>query len=456
MMRLIWLASVVVVLAAPAAATSPPFERRTLANGAVLLVSEQRAVPMVDIEILVDAGSRRDPRGKEGLAQLTADLLNEGTERYTASELAEAVDRLGASLSTHAGIDYASLNLRALSKHLDSGIELLSEVLLRPTFAREELDRRVEAVLASMRAAEDNPGWLAYRAFVDEVFDDEPYGHLSEGTAEAVASIRREDVTSFFTRHYAPQGAIVTVVGDVAADDVQARLERAWSSWRRAADHKDLAYPEPSRSAAGVTVIRKPLSQTNILLGHRGIERKHPDYYAVEVMNHILGGGGFGSRLVDRIRTRGGLAYSVGSGFSTPQFPGSFRVSMQTKSDSTLEAIRLVCDELRRIRLEPVSAEELEAAKLYLTGNFPLQLDSNGQVAGLLASPGFLDLGDRYAEEYVRRIQAVSADDVQRAARQHVRPEDLRLVLVGDTDWDRSTRSPTVCAPAGSEAPTES
>ena len=348
------------------------------------------------------------------------------------------------------------MNLRALSKHLDSGIELLSEVLLRPTFAREELDRRVEAVLASMRAAEDNPGWLAYRAFVDEVFGDEPYGHLSEGTAETVATMRREDVTSFFTRHYAPQGAIVTVVGDVAVDDVQARLERAWSSWRRAADRKDLAYPEPSSSAAGVTVIRKPLSQTNILLGHRGIERKHPDYYAVEVMNHILGGGGFGSRLVDRIRTRGGLAYSVGSGFSTPQFPGSFRVSMQTKSDSTLEAIRLVCDELRRIRLEPVSAEELEAAKLYLTGNFPLQLDSNGKIAGFLASIEFFDLGDRYAEEYVRRIQAVSADDVQRAARQHVRPEDLRLVLVGDTDWDRSTRSPTVCAPAGSEAPTES
>lgn len=421
--------------AAAGAADAPPFARRTLANGAVLLVSEQRALPMVDVEILLDAGSRRDPDGREGLASLTADLLNEGTARHDASSLAEAVDGLGASLTTGAAVDSASVDLRVLRKDLERGLELLAEVLLQPTFPAAELERRREAVLAGMRAAEDNPGLLGYRAFLGLVYGGEPYGHLTEGTPEAVRAITRDDVRAFYARHYGPGRAIVTVVGDIGADEAVALLNEALGGWQAGADAAPFAYPEEADAAPAVRVIRKPLSQTNIVLGHRGIARDDPDYYAVEVMNYILGGGGFGSRLLDRVRTEHGLAYAVSSGFATPKFPGSFRVSMQTKRESTREALRLTCAELLRIRSEPVDDDELEGAKLYLTGNFPLQLDSNRKIAAFLGSIEFFGLGDDYARRYVERIAAVTKDDVQRAAREHLHPERLHLVLVGDVDW---------------------
>ena len=229
--------------ATPAPAASPPFVRQSLANDAILLVSEQRQLPIVDIEILLDAGSRRDPKGKEGLANLTADLLNEGTATRNASELAEAVDRLGASLSSSAGIDTASIDLRVLRKDLDAGLALLAEVLLRPAFPAGELTRRREAVLAAMQAAEDQPGWLAYRAFIGSVFGDEPYGHLVEGTPEAVAAITRRDVLEFYRRNYAPQRSIITVVGDVGTDEIAAKLNHALATWS-GSDAEAFAYPQ--------------------------------------------------------------------------------------------------------------------------------------------------------------------------------------------------------------------
>ena len=436
------LAAAIGIAATTASATTPPFERNSLDNGAVLLVSEQRALPMVDVEILLDAGSRRDPEGREGLANLTADLLNEGTRQRGATALAEAVESLGASLSSGASIDTASLHLRVLRKDLDAGIALLAEILLEPSFPPDELERRREAVLAGMRAGEDRPGWLAYRAFLDAVFAGEPYGHLVEGSKEAVKAIRREDVQSFYRQHYGPQRAIITVVGDVGADEIAVKLGKALDGWNaRASD--PFTYPAPGAASPEIRVVAKPLTQTSIVLGHRGIERNHPDYYAVEMMNYILGGGGFGSRLLDRIRTQAGLAYSVSSAFATPKYPGSFRVTLQTKKESTVEAVRLTCEELLRIRSEPVSDEEIEGAKLYLTGNFPLQLDSNRKIAGFLSSIEFFGLGADYAETYVERINAVTADDVQRAARDHIHPDRLELVLVGDTQW--SAAEPLDC-----------
>lgn len=426
--------------AAGAGADTPPFERRTLANGAVLLVSEQLALPMVDVEILVDAGSRRDPEGKEGLASLTADLLNEGTRRHSASALAELVEGLGASLSSGAGVDNASVDLRVLRQDLDQGLALLAEVLLHPTFPEAEIARRREAVLAGMRAAEDSPGWLAYRAFLGAVYGDEPYGHLTEGTVESVKRIARTDIAGFYGRHFGPQRAIVTVVGDVGADEIETALNGALAEWKARAPSDPFGYPEITASPPAVQIIAKPLTQTSIALGHRGIARDDPDYHAVEVMNYILGGGGFGSRLLDRIRTEKGLAYSVSSGFATPQFPGSFRIAMQTKKESTDDAVRLTCEELLRIRREPVSEDELEGAKLYLTGNFPLQLDSNRKIAGFLSSIEFFRLGDDYARSYLARIAAVTADDVLRVAREHLHPGRLHLVLVGDVDWKPGER----------------
>jgi len=416
-----------------AEASGPAATRSTLPNGARLIVSEQHVLPMAVIEILVDAGARRDPRGKEGLANLTADLVTEGTRSRTASQIKESVDFIGAGLSTSADTDFAVLSLTVLSKDLDTGLALLTDVLLHPTFPEAEVARRREAALATIRTEEDNPGSVAQRAFVEAVFRGEPYGHPAIGTADSVRRLTRADIEAFYKQHYRPDGTIIVVAGDVAVADVEQRLQLALKEWT-SRQTEAFEYPVASVARPETVRIEKPITQANIILGHRGVARDNPDYYALTVMNFILGGGGFTSRLLDNIRTKAGLAYSVASSFIAGKSPGSFQVSMQTKNESASDAIARTCAELERIRREPVGDEELSDAKLYLTGSFPLRLDSTAKIAGFLAQVEFFDLGADYADTYVQRINTVTKDDILRVAQQYVHPDELQLVVVANLD----------------------
>lgn len=427
----ILIAVMLAAITSGAAANPLQHERQTLPNGAVLLVSEQRNVPMVVVQILLDAGARRDPAGKEGLANLTADLLTEGAGKRTASEISDTIDFIGASLSSGAGVDTATVGLTVVRKDLDTGLGLLADVLLRPAFPAAEVERRREAVLASMKANEDQPGYVAGRAFTEMLFRGEPYGHLAHGTPAGVKATTRKDILDFYRQHYRPERAIITVVGDITAADAVAMFGKVLADWKPGTE-ATFDYPDQPAPAATVIKIQRPVTQANVILGHMGVARADADYYAIEVMNFMLGGGGFGSRLLDRIRTKGGLAYSVGSGFSTPQFPGSFRIVLQTKNETAGQAIALACEEVERIRREPVTDEELSNAQLYLTGSFPLQLDSNAEIASFLTEIEFFGLGADYADAYAKRIKAVTKEDILRVARKHLRPEDISLVVLGD------------------------
>jgi zinc protease len=426
-------AALVVLAVAPAYAAGPQAVRRTLANGARLVVSEQRALPMVVMQVLLDAGSRRDPRGQEGLANLTAEVLTEGTASRSASQISDAVDFIGAGLDAAADTDYAALTLTVLSKDLQTGLDLLADELLRPTFPEAELSRRREAVLAALRASEDNPGSVAQRAFLGAVFPDEPYGHQVVGTPEAVRRLRRADLVTFYQQHYRPEGAIIVVVGDVSATDIEERLARALKDWTHGGA-PSFHYPVRGASPPEVVRIEKPITQANIILGQRGITRDNPDFYTLSVMNFILGGGGFTSRLLDNIRTKAGLAYSVASFFAAGKSAGSFQLVMQTKNESATDAIARACDEMQRIRREPVTEDELSGAKLYLTGSFPLRLDSAAEIAGFLAQVEFYNLGADYADAYMEKINAVTRDEVLRVARVYLQPAQLALVVVGNLD----------------------
>ncbi|MCK6556629.1 insulinase family protein [Candidatus Binatia bacterium] len=406
-------------------------QRRVLPNGAVLLVSEQRNLPIVIVQLLLDAGARRDPAGKAGLADLTADLLTEGTAQRSAAQISETTDFLGARLGAGADTDYALVTLSVLADHLEEGLNLLADILLQPSFPEAEVGRRREATLAGLKASEDNPGYVAQREFVRTVFPDQPYGHLVSGTPASVSRLTRDDVLAFYRTHYRPERAIMAVVGDVAAADIEARLNAALREWKPGGAGP-FVYPDAPPVPPAVETIHKPISQANIILGQRGIARDNPDYYAVTVMNFILGGGGFTSRLLDDIRTKAGLAYSVSSGFSVNKAPGSFQVTMQTKTASTADAIRRACATIEGMRAAPVTDEELSGARQYLTGSFPLRLDSNSKLAGFLVQTEYYNLGLDYAETYAQRIDAVTRDDVLRVARQYLHPEEMILVVVGD------------------------
>jgi zinc protease len=433
MRRLLWCAALIpILLSAPRAqGGTPPAQYDRLANGATLIVSEQANLPIVIVQVTLDAGARLDPPDKAGLASLTADLLTEGTTKRSASEISDAVDCLGASLSTDADTDYASVGLGVLKKDLPAGLDLLTDIVLHPKFAEAEIARRREAVLAGIRSAEDNPGTVAQKAFQRTLFGSGPYGHPVEGTAESVPRITRGDIQAFYARYYHPGRAIITVVGDVATAEIRAQLESALAAWNGGAG-EPFQYPAFTMPAQRLVTIDKPITQANIILGERGVARDNPDYYALTVMNYILGGGGFSSRLLDNIRTQGGLAYSVASFFTVNKSPGSFQVVMQTKSASAAEAIKRARAEIDRIRREPVEDAELSEAKRYLTGSFPLRLDSDRKIAGFLSQVELYGLGRDYADTYAQRINALTKDDVLRVAQKYIDPDRLILVVVGD------------------------
>lgn len=414
-----------------ARATSLQASVSTLPNGATLIVSEQRNVPMLLVRVWIDAGSRRDPPGKEGLANLTADLLTEGTETRSATLIGEEIDFIGGTLESSASTDYAEASLRVLSKDLDVGLDLLADVLLRPAFAPAELERRREAVLASIESARDRPSIVADKAFKRALFGSAPYGHPTEGSEEAVARITARDVREFYGQHYRPGSAAVIVVGDLGADEARRRIEKALASWveGRAPEFR---YPAATEAAAEQIRIERPVSQANVVLGHLGLARGNPDFEAVSVMNYILGAGGFSSRLMDSIRTNAGLAYSIASYFTSNRDPGSFQVVLQTKNASVADAVGRARAEIERIRSEPVSEQELEDAKRYLIGSFPLRLDSIPEISAFLAQTWLYGLGVDYAEVYARRVAAVTRDDVLRVARQYLHPDRLIEVIVAD------------------------
>lgn len=414
-------------------------ETATLSNGIALVTSHQTSVPMVVVRVVIDAGSRYDPDGKGGLASLTADLLTEGTARRDASAIKEQVDFLGAELDASTNVDCASVHLRIVRKEVAAGVELLADLIRNPTFPEAEVARRREAALAAIRSAEDDPNRVASRVFRQAVYRGEPYGHPVEGTEQSVATLRRADVVSFHRRYYRPAQTTVIVVGDLAPAEATDLFERALGDWANPGGELPTYRPAPASPPERI-VVEKPVPQAAVVLGHRGVRRDDPDFEALVVMNHILGGGGFGSRLLDDIRTEAGLAYSVTSFFGAGQWTGNFQVVLQTKNESVADAVGRVRAQIERIRNEPVSEAELEDARRYLTGSFPLRLDSNNDIAAFLAELAAFRLGFDYAPRYLQRIAAVTREDVRRVAREHLRPDELIEVIVGRPPVDAVER----------------
>ena len=419
-----------VALAAPLRAGLVP-KRSVLDNGIVLLTSEQKALPMVSIELLIDAGSRYDAPNREGVANLVAKLLTYGTKRRTALQINETLDFLGASLSTRCSDDLASVSMTILKKDLTTGLELLGDILINSTFPQQEIERQKQSVIASIKARDESPGDIAQRRFAAALFPQSPYGRPVEGTETSVKGIQQKSLREFYERYYRPNRSILAVVGDVSEQESTQALNQAFRSWRKGEPGGKPLVPSVIGSSQVIRV-NKDLTQANIMMGHEGVPRNHPDYYAIQVMNYILGGGGFSSRAMDSIRNERGLAYSVYSHFGAEKSHGTFVFVMQTKNDTAEEAIRIAREEIRRMREQPVTDQELDDAKNYLTGSFPLRLDTNHKVASFLAQVEFFRLGLDYPDRYADLIRKVTREDVQRVAKAYLHPEKLITVVVGN------------------------
>jgi zinc protease len=409
----------------------PPVQRTVLPNQLVLLVCEEHSLPFVTFQLLIDSGSRKDPPGEEGLAYLTARGLLLGTSERTVNAMNEELDFMGASLNSSSGRDYATLSLRVLKKDLDKGFNLFMGVLTQPTFPEEEIRREVEKVLAAIQSAEDQPEEVAEKEFQKTLFLTSPYGHPVEGTKESLPQLTREALVRFYRTYYHPNNAILTVVGDITPNEVERKLLPRLAKWPMGEIPK-VPFITTFAKEQKTVKIDRAITQANIILGHAGVNRENPDYYSLTVMNYILGGGGFSSRLVEEIRNKRGLAYSVASFFDPGKYPGAFQIILQTKNASAREAISLALQQMERIRKEPVSEKELEGAKKYLIGSFPMRLDTQGKLANFLSQIEYFGIGLDYPEKYSSFIRLVSGEEVLRVARTYLHPENYILVVVAN------------------------
>lgn len=433
---LILMLAVVSPLIVPIIAKSaePLGKRITFNNGMVLLLSEKHEIPMVTVSMAIKAGSVVEPADKPGLASLTASLLTQGTAKRTASQISREIDFIGSSLSVSGGDDYASAGLRVLKKDIKTGFDLLSDVLMHPVFDQKEIDRKVKETLAAIQQQKEEPAVIAGEAFTKAVFGNHPYGKTSDDVAAFLPKLVRQDIYDFYTRRYGPNDVIIAVVGDVTEKEIVSLLNDQFKGWKNAERPETGREKPPVIGSIIIKKLDKNITQANIAMGHLGISRENPDYYTVMIMNYILGGGGFSSRLMDNIRDNRGLAYDVHSSFSAQKEPGSFRAWMQTKSESANESIGEIFKELKRIRTEPVLEKELADAKAYLTGSFPLRMDTYAKIAGMMTSIEIYNLGLDYPQKYPALINAVTREDILRAAKKYLDPDRMVIVVLGNQE----------------------
>lgn len=402
------------------------------ANGITVLVLEQHFLPIVEIHTLIKTGSAQDPPDKAGLANLVASLLDEGTTTRTSKQLAEQIDFVGGALEAKASEDFTTASARVLKKDIDLGFTLLADMLQHPAFYKQEFERIRTQLLGEMASDNDDPGHIAMKAFNQLVFHGHPYRWPVNGTEETLNKITLADVQAFYGREYSPSQVILTIVGDVTLEQATALAQTHFGAWKKGtATARNMKNPSPVERRT-VQLIEKDLTQSTIVLGHGGLPRTHPDFYSVTVMNYILGAGGFSSRLMDSIRDKQGLAYGIMSHFDARLMPGSFWVNLQTKTETTNQAITGVLSEIKSIRDAPVSDQELAEAKSFLIGSFPLRFDSTAKLAQVLAQVEFYGLGFEYFSEYPNWIDRVTKEAVQRVAKQYLDPKRYALVVVGN------------------------
>ena len=404
----------------------------TLSNGATLLVSEQHQLPMVTVMVEFDAGTRRDPKGKEGLAELTARCLSQGTKELTAPEFDQKVDFMGSEVGVATERDYSTAGMTTLTKYQDDTLKLLAGILTEPGLRDADIERKRAEQVAEIKAAEEQPGYTADVEFVKDLFGDSPYGHPGAGYSDSVAKISDDDVRGFYHDHYKLGGAIIAVAGDVKADEVKVSLEKELAGLTGTVAPQAEPPPIAVPSGLHVKLIDRDVAQANIIMGSGGVARSNPDFYRLKVMNYILGGGGFSSRLVKIVRSEHGLAYSVDSGFEPGKFQGAFTIGLQTKNQSSNQAIDLILQQIREIQEKPVSDAELDGAKKYLVGSFPLNIERQSAIASFMIQVEFYGLGLDYADQYPKLIGSVTKDEVLAVAKKYLHPDAMIVVAVAN------------------------
>jgi zinc protease len=409
----------------------PPFREMQLENGLRIIVVEHSGQPLANVSLYVRSGAAAESAELAGLAGMVAELVTKGTATRSATEIAETIERVGGQLNSSAGNDWLTVSSSVLTDHLPLAFELIGDVALRPTFPDEEVAVTRRRTLSGLQAQLGQPGTIAQRQFLRDVYGvDHPYGVSPiPGTVEAIS---RDDLVRFHTDHFTADNALLVVSGVVDATGVEALARQHFGEWRRGAPVRAALPQPPVRQQTRIALVHRPGSvQSNIRLGHLAIRPDNPDYFPLTVLNNIVGGG-TDARLFQILREERGWTYGAYSQLTRPVDIGYFAAQAEVRTEVTDSALSEMLRQLHRIRDERVPADEFEGAKSFLAGSFPLRIETAGQIAGQIATARLLGLPIEYMSEFPQRIMAVTVDDVQRVAREYVRPDRASIVVVGD------------------------
>jgi len=409
----------------------PPYAVKTLANGLQVIAVSHHEQPVVSLRLIVRAGSAQDPENKPGVAALAATLLDQGTTSRSAEQIATAIDSIGGALGVGAVTDLSFVNAVVMKDSLSFALDLVADVAQHPAFARDEIERQRQQSLSGMRVSYEDPEFIANAVFDRLVYGPHPYGRPQSGTPETLAAITRDDLVAFHRQWFGANNAILAIVGDVGAEEAFAGAERAFGKWGGAAAEPVKA-ADPPAPARRVIVIDKPGSvQTEIRVGNVAIARKNDDFMALDLATNVLGGEG-ANRLYRVLRSERGLTYGAAADFNALKQSGDIVAQTNTRSETTGETLRLMVDEVWKLIRDRVGDRELEGAQDYLTGAFPLTIETPSQIALQILNAVFFGLNLNDLQTYRERVDAVTVDEVQRVARNYLHPDRLTVVLVGD------------------------
>lgn len=389
---------------------------------------ESSTLPMVSLQVMFRAGSAFEPQGKEGISGITAALIGQGTKTLDSEAFQQEMQDIGARLSVGSDGLNLKVTLLTLSKYKEDAFKLFKEALLSPRFDNADFERIQKASVASLERSKQKPSSVVKSAFARTYYGDHPYGR--EATVASVKALTLQDVRAYYAKHIHKANMVVSAVGDINKHELSNVLDMMLKDLPTGQLRNQIKTNPPVPSAQLVRVERD-IPQTHVIMAHKGIDRHDPDYFAAYAMNYILGGGGFNSRLMEEVREKRGLAYSVYSYFEPMPLYGRFVAAVQTKNADADTSIALMKKEIRRMKNGDVSAEEVMNAKRYLMGSFPLRIDSNSKILGYLSVMQMEDLGVDYLDTWTSKIETLTLADIKRAAARLLRPDDLVIVTVG-------------------------
>ncbi len=433
--RIPWLATVAAATVAATLWAGPggavEIERVRSPGGIEAWLVRDHTIPIISMSFAFAGAAALDPRGKEGLADMVSSLLDEGAGELDSQAFQQALEDISASISFDAGRERFRGSLRTLSRVRDAAFGLLRLAVTAPRFDAEPVKRIRAQLIASLMSRQENPRRIAGRTWYRTVFPDHPYGNPIAGTTASIAAIGRADLARFTAERFGRDNLVIGVVGDISAAELGRRLDQVFAGLPARSDPVRVADVRPA-DAGRLVIVRKPIPQSVVVFGQSGVKRDDRDYYAAYVMNYILGGGGFASRLTEEIREKRGLAYSVYSYLNPLDHAGLIMGGLGTRNDRVAVSLDILRSEWRRIASDGVSDDELAAAKTYINGSFPLRLDSGRRIANLLVAIQVSKLGIDYLDRRVELINAVTRDHVGRVARRLLDSATLTVVVVGD------------------------